>query len=241
MPDPMKDEPTITARQRLAEISHHFLDDNDKDSYCRDEEKQKSHQLPYKLAIVTPPYSSFPHYMLAEFLAELSISTDIIDERDFKPCRTQFRPSHSTATSQEIKTPDIQLILPGKPRKQAKKHCHTLLIPVTASKAGMRHAFICAKEYLGNLSANCIGISAIDATDKQAAQRCYKTLAIAVQQFLSHLPASYGHFESDQPENQMTGIAELVQQDLEQWQEKQTRTSIRSLINNEDNHEHSYY
>jgi len=237
----MTDEPTITARQRLAEISHHFLDDNDKNNDHRDEVKQKNKQLPYKLAIATPLYSSFPHYVLTAFLGELGIATDIIDERGSTPCHTLIRPTSLTSNTQEKKNPDIQLILPGKVSKQSKQYCHTLLIPVIASKAGMRHAFICIKKYLGSLSTHCIGINIVDAEDKQTAQRCYKTLAIAIQKFLGHLPASYSQLESEHPENQMINIAELIQQDLEQWQAKQTRTSIRSLINNEDDHEHSYY
>lgn len=200
----------MTARQRLAEISHHFLGDPEQADTTR-----SSSPLSRPFSIVLLDHqASLPYLELADALAKLDMTVSVSGNDG--TTHAVFQPAADIA-SQSPSLPAIALhrhqdSLPG--REEA---CDLVLLPVHASRQGLREAFIHVKKL--DLHHQPVGVTIVGNPAQRMAEQCFNHFALAMHQFLQRRVVSFG-FIASQCQTDLEPVAGLIQDEVRHWHNK---------------------
>lgn len=200
-----------TARQRLAEISHHFLSNVDESAA---EKVPAQGPSQYTIGLINH-HASLPHLRLAEALAQEDLTVSI--EAHDSVTRAIFHNHNSPpliADNESLPSQSITLKLYNTTLPSKQDLHNLLLLPAQASKEGLRQAFIHLKK-LG-IQHQSIGATIIDSPDSRTAHHCFNQLARASHDFLNRSICSFS-FLSNTTNASLAPLVTLIQDDFLCW------------------------
>lgn len=229
MAEEQEQQGTLNARERLAQISHHFLSDT--------EAAGAGGTIAVRLAVLAVQDSlrALPVHGLARALALRGRAVSIVDLTDglvslMRPAvapehlSEQAQPSAGTGASvPAIPGLDIWcdldtlMVVAQRPEPQL-SGCDSVLLPVPCDPQGMYRAYDGAKRLLSCARPSTLGVTITGATGPAQAEAAFDKFARATMRFLGVTPSSYAYLDgtadADQNAIQLSNIAALL---LEDW------------------------
>ncbi|MBI5450519.1 MAG: hypothetical protein HY940_04090 [Gammaproteobacteria bacterium] len=205
----------LDSRQRLAQISHHFLDGA----------VRKPAATPFTVLVMNelPQQQQFPLQPLVRQLADRGHATLLIEQmagmdgQDStvrytlqRPARGAPRPMDTClstvsplmqALGQSRYWPaaaDIVMLPLATVMPSVLAHGNRILLPVSADREGLRGAYLQVKRLSAHIRPHSIGIAVINAHSRNDARQAFSRLAVAALSFLGIKLLSYGQLPNPQ-------------------------------------------
>ena len=200
-----------TTRDRLAQISHHFLSDEEVIN------KEGSEQAPtsdvYTLALLnmTNDDDELPVFLLSQQLAAHGYSAAILDNTTGMKMVSSMIDSQQTGTVRDglyhhtlddvtrqldNKPYDVHFLLVDTPESSCLSSVNKVLVAASATPEGLRRAYISIKQLTSDHNEAQVGVTITGVTDVSRAEYCFNRLETAVHQFLGRNLLSYGYLQA---------------------------------------------
>ena len=192
---------TLSAKDRLAQISHHFLSEEE------DVRATLGHGM-VSWGLVSPstmnlfgPWQAIGRALAARGLPPLVIDTTaipitaawILDIADSGSNLGGLAATYRDRISATGGEPHVCLVIAGQPKHTSLRACDGILVPACADPAGLRTAYGILKELSALMPEAKIGVVVTDVSDEDAARRAFGALSAASQRFLGREIGSFGY------------------------------------------------
>jgi len=208
-----------TARDRLAQISHHFLsDDEATDNEISHVEisgdeasKQATKNDVYKIALLnTANDRELPVFLLSQQLAARGYSATILDSsaamnkvsfirrNDDQQTRTVHHGLHHHSLEDDNRHPgnkphDVHFLLVDTPESSHLSLVDRVLVTSPTTAEGQQQAYHAIKQLAEHHDTLQIGVTITGTSDATQAEECFNKLATATHRFLERDLLSYGY------------------------------------------------
>lgn len=179
-------KPPQTARDRLAQISHHFLSDDDAsvEQECVEEESeqfQKNDVYTVALLKTATDDDELPVFLLSQQLAAHGHSAAILD------CATRQLGD---------KLYDVHFLLVDTPESSCLSSVNKVLVTAPATPEGLKRTYISIKQLASHHNEAQVGVTITGVSDVSSAEYYFNRLATAVHQFLGRNLLNYGYLQA---------------------------------------------
>jgi hypothetical protein len=210
-----QNKPPQTARDRLAQISHHFLSDDDVSDNAGSGD-EGSEQAPkndvYTLAVLNTENdgNELPVSLLSQQLATRGRSAAILDSsvgmnmvsfirrNDNQQARTVHHGPHHHTLEDDTRRPDnkshdVHFLLVDTPESSCLSFADKVLVTAPATPEGLQRTYLSIKQLAAYHKAVQVGVTITGTSNATRAEDCFNRLATAVHRFLERDLLSYGY------------------------------------------------
>jgi hypothetical protein len=233
----VQNKPPQTARDRLAQISHHFLSDDDGNDDAGSDYKE-SKQAPkndvYTLAVLNMENDGeeLPVSLLSQQLAARGRSATILDSSAGMNMASSIR-------RPDNKSHDVHFLLVDTPESSCLSFANKILLTAPATPEGIQRTYISIKQLAAHHKTVQVGVTITGTSDAIRAEDCFNRLATAVNRFLERDLLSYGYLPAPSgisgqtkvphtaqmslTRSGITIIAKLISDEIGEWEQDNVR------------------
>ena len=213
-------KPPQTARDRLAQISHHFLSDDEGsaeeesvEQECAEESEQVQKNDVYTVALLKTANDDdeLPVFLLSQQLAMRGHSATILDcatgmnmvsfMNDSQQTRTVHHGLHHH-TLEDVtrqlgdKPHDVHFLLVDTPESSHLSLADKVLVTAPATPEGLQRTYISIKQLASHHNEAQVGVTITGVSDVSRAEYCFNRLETAIHQFLGRNLLNYGYLQA---------------------------------------------